>query len=43
MNANIFLTFWFFPLFAMQLAMSEMLVVKPPVKLVVIQGGRASK
>ena len=40
MNANIFLTFWFFPLFAMQLAMSEMLIVKAPPKLVLIRGGR---
>ena len=40
MNANIFLTFWFFPIFAMQLAAQEMFIVKPPAKLVLIIGGK---
>ena len=37
---NATLWFWSSSFDAMQLAMSEMLVVKPPMKLVVIRGGK---
>lgn len=37
---QLFLAFWLFPFFAMQLAMEEFAVVKPPAKLVLIKGGK---
>ncbi len=37
---KLFLSLWLLPFFAMQLAMGEFLIVRPPVKLVLIKGGR---
>lgn len=37
---KLFLSLWLMPFFAMQLAIDEFWVVKPPLKLVVIKGGR---
>jgi len=37
---QLFTAFWLFPLFAMRLAMDDMLVVEAPPKLVLIRGGR---